>query len=53
SGQTYTALSVEKGKFSAFSQDAQQLLADADSATQVIDAKGSDSFQVLMTRICT
>jgi len=40
SGQTYTALSVEKGKFSAFSQDAQQLLADADSATQVIDAKG-------------
>ena len=40
SGQTYTVLSVENGKFSAFSQDAQQLLADADSATQVIDAKG-------------
>ena len=40
SGQTYSALSVENGKFSAFSQDAQQLLADADSATQVIDAKG-------------
>lgn len=40
SGQTYTALSVENGIFSAFSQDAQQLLADADSATQVIDAKG-------------
>ena len=40
SGQTYTALSVENGKFSDFSHDAQQLLADADSATQVIDARG-------------
>ena len=40
SHDVYTALSVENGKFSAFSQDAQQLLADADSATQVIDAKG-------------